>query len=185
MVINGTTRESGNTDTLLSRLIEGAREAGGEVEHAILRDLSIANCIGCCRCLREKMCNFPDDMTWIRRSMMAADICVFASPIYWCEVTGLMKTFVDRLYFFHHKDNRPMIAGKKALVLTTLGEAKVEYESAVLVEFYKRFLDSLGFDILDMLFFGDLMDKDAVHGRSDYLDTAHAAGRRLAHTDHP
>ena len=179
VIINGATREGGNTDTLLSRFCEGMKSSSLQVKDIRLRDLEISNCIGCCQCLKEKTCNFDDDMTTLRESLIAADVIVFASPIYWCEVTGLMKTFVDRLYFFHHQVNRDMISGKKALVLTTLGEKEAGYESEVLVEFYRRFLGSLGIDIIDMLFFADLMEKDAALARLDYLERAYTAGKRL------
>ena len=120
-------------------------------------------------------------MTECRKALMESHIVVFASPLYWCEVTGLMKTFVDRLYFFHHSENRPMIAGKKALVLTTLGEKdNIKYESAVLVEFYRRFLNSLGMTIVDMLFFEDLMDKDSTDQHPDYLQRAYFTGKTLS-----
>jgi multimeric flavodoxin WrbA len=181
IIIDGSTRESGNTDTLLSELIRGANDSGINLDRYFLRNLNIADCIGCCQCLHERTCHFDDAMTDIRKSLMEAQLIIFASPLYWCEVTGLMKIFVDRLYFFHHPENRPMIAGKKAIVLTTLGEKdNTEYESSVLVEFYKRFLNSLGFIILDMMFFDDLMDDDAVRKRPEYLERAYLTGKSLS-----
>ncbi|UCD93943.1 MAG: flavodoxin family protein [Candidatus Zixiibacteriota bacterium] len=180
LIINGATREGGNTDTLLSKLSDGMESSGLQVIEVRLRDLNISDCIGCCQCLKEKSCHFEDDMTNLRKSLIATDVIVFASPIYWCEVTGLMKTFVDRLYFFHHQVNRDMISGKKALILTTLGEKEASYESEVLVEFYRRFLGSLGIEIIDMLFFADLMEKDAIKSRPGYLDRAYTAGKRLS-----
>ncbi|UCD94434.1 MAG: flavodoxin family protein, partial [Candidatus Zixiibacteriota bacterium] len=87
LIINGATREGGNTDTLLAKFREGMKGSGREVNEARLRDLEISNCIGCCQCLKEKSCHFEDDMTNLRKSLIATDVIVFASPIYWCEVT--------------------------------------------------------------------------------------------------
>jgi multimeric flavodoxin WrbA len=179
-IINGATREGGNTDTLLSKFCQGMKDSGREVNDVRLRDLEISDCVGCCQCLKEKTCHFEDDMTDLRQSLIATNVIVFASPIYWCEVTGLMKTFIDRLYFFHHQVNRDMISGKKALIFTTLGEKEAGYESEVLVEFYRRFLGSLDIEIIEMLFFADLMEKDAVTARPDYLERAYTTGKRLS-----
>lgn len=179
-IFNGSPREGGNTDAVAGKLAEGARSRAQAVRCYQLRDLKIQNCIGCCTCKRESRCQFDDDMTEIRRSIQACGIMVFASPNYWCEVTGLMKTFIDRLYFYHHPENSHLISGKKALILTTLGEKdNIEYESAVLVEFYRRLLKSLKVEILDMLFFSDLMEKDAILKKPEYLERCFSLGKRL------
>lgn len=159
--------------------MQGVSTSGVAVRNAVLRDLRINNCIGCCQCLREQTCHFQDDMTDLRDAITKSDVIVFASPIYWCEITGLLKTFIDRLYFFHHKENNHLIAGKKALIITTLGEKDVDYEAKVLVEFYKRCMNSLGVDILNMLFFADLMDQDAIRSKPEYLKQAFDAGKHL------
>ncbi|MFC1911582.1 flavodoxin family protein [Chloroflexota bacterium] len=180
LVINGATREDGNTDVIVKKLAEGILTAGLKVRCVTLRELNISDCIGCCQCLRESTCHFQDDMTGLRDAVVAADVLVFASPIYWCEVTALMKTFIDRLYFYHHKANSSLVAGKKALLLTTLGEKDAAYESEVLIEFYKRCLRSLGITILDMLFFPELMEKEDIEQRPDYLEIALNTGKKIA-----
>ena len=93
-----------------------------------------------------------------------------------------MKTFIDRLYFFHHKENNHLVAGKKALVITTLGEKDANYESQVLVEFYKRLFHSLQIDILDMLSFPELMEKEAITKKPEYTRAAYSAGTKLSKT---
>ncbi len=180
--MNGSTRENGNTDAILKSFMKGVTESGNNVREAVLRDLTINNCIGCCKCKRERKCNFQDDMSELRDMVMKSDILVFASPIYWCEVTGLMKTFIDRFYFFHHEENKHLVSGKKALIITTLGEKEAEYESRVLVEFYRRFTRSLGIEILDFLFYAGLMEKDAIASRPEFLKAAEDAGRKLGGT---
>jgi len=179
LVINGSTRENGNTDAILKSFTKGICAAGFNAREAVLRDLSIHNCIGCYQCREEKKCHFQDDMTELRDMVIKSDVLAFASPIYWCEITGLMKTFIDRLYFFHHKENNHLVSGKKAVIITTLGEKDAEHESSVLVEFYRRCMHSLGIEILDMLFYADLMDKDAIAAKPEYLKAAQDAGMKL------
>lgn len=179
LVINGSTRENGNTDAILNSFIKGLSAVGLNMRYAVLRELNIHNCIGCCQCQREKTCHSQDDMTDLREAILKSHVLVFASPIYWCEVTGLMKTFIDRLYFFHHEENKHLITGKKALIITTLGEKDAEYESQVLVEFYKRCMHSLGIEIIDMLYFTELMEQYAIDKKPEYRKQAFEAGKRL------
>ncbi len=184
LVLNGSLREKGNTDAIISSFTDGVNAAGMNVHVAVLRELKIHGCIGCCQCQREQTCSHADDMTHLRDMIMKSDVLVFASPNYWCEVTGLMKTFIDRLYFFHHKENNHLIAGKKAVIITTLGEKDADYENQVLIEFYKRCMHSLSIDIINWLFFADLMDKEAIKSKPAYLKQSYEAGRALADLSH-
>jgi multimeric flavodoxin WrbA len=181
VVFNGSPRQGGNTDAILEKLIEGAGPNAPHIRYFKLRELEIHNCIGCCTCKMESRCHFDDDMIKIHRSIQKCDLMVFASPIYWCEITGLMKTFMDRLYFYHHPENSHLISGKKAVLLTTMGEKdNVDYESQILVEFYRRVFKSLNVDILDMLFFSDLMEKEAFLKKPEYLERSLFIGKRLS-----
>ncbi len=180
LVINGTPREGRNTDTIIDKLIEGAESVDKNIQYFKLRDLIIHNCIGCCTCKRESRCHFQDDMTQIRQFIEKSDLMIFASPIYWCEITGLLKTFMDRLYFYHHPENSDLIAEKKAIIITTMGEKEnIEYESQLLVEFYRRAFKSLKVEILDMLFFSDLMEKEDVLKKPEYLEQAYNISKNL------
>lgn len=179
LVINGATREGGNTDALVQKFIEGNRATGFSVTYALLRELHISDCIGCCTCLRESVCNFQDDMTHLRDAIVKSDVFVLASPMYFSEVTGLMKNFLDRLYFFYQPVNKHLVAGKKALVLTTLGEKEIGHETAVLEEFYKRFLRALDLTLLNMVYFPDLMEKNAMNHKPEYLEKIFNIGQNL------
>jgi multimeric flavodoxin WrbA len=105
LIINGSPRVDGNTDTILRLLIKGTKSIPLEPIYRKLRELSIAECIGCCKCRDESLCQFQDDMIPMRRDIEDSGLLIFASPNYWSEVTALMKTFMDRLYFYHHSVN--------------------------------------------------------------------------------
>lgn len=179
LVVNGATREEGNTDTITNLFVEGAQEAGLKPSCKILRNLKIADCIGCCTCLRESKCHFDDDMTELRQKIMDSHVLVLASPLYFCEVTGLMKTFIDRLYYFYHDVNKKMIAGRHVLIITTLGEKEVGFETEIIEESYKRLLRALDLQLLDMRFFPDLMDKESISQKPAYLEEAYNLGKRI------
>lgn len=180
LIINGTTRTNGNTDILVEKIIEGSQNTSINIKHIELRKKNISNCIGCYQCLRESTCSFRDDMTEIREEINKADLMVLASPLYWCGVTGLMKTFIDRLFFYYHPQNRGLISGKKAIIVTPMNQKDIANESEPLVEFYKRLWNCLGVEIVDMFFFSDVMTKGAVSEKPEYLEKAYSIGKQLS-----
>jgi multimeric flavodoxin WrbA len=121
-------------------------------------------------------------MTELRKFIQNAQILIFASPLYWCSVTGLMKTFIDRLFFYYHSETKPWISGKKAIVVTPMNQQNVVYESETLVHFYTRLLNCLGIRGIDMFFFGDIMKKEDLSKKPQYLKEAYIIGKNLAKT---
>jgi multimeric flavodoxin WrbA len=181
LIVNGSPRFDGNTDALLAELIKGAESRSSDPAHRKLRDLHIEECIGCCQCRDESTCHFQDDMSQMREEIEHSGVLVLATPNYWCGVTGLMKTFIDRLYFYHHPVNCTRIARKKAVVLSTMGEkTRIEYESALIIELFNRALKSLGIELVETVLFPGLMEKNDIAERPDYLKNAFELGRRIA-----
>ena len=180
MVINGSPRVDGNTDAILATLIKGAKSRSLDPTYKKLRDLHIEECSGCCKCRDESICIFQDDMTLLREEIENSALLIFATPNYWCGVTGLMKTFIDRLYFYHHQVNSALIAGKKAAVISTMGEkSSIEYESALIVELFNRAMKSLGIEIVETVLFSGLMEKNDIAAKPAYLKRAFELGRKL------
>ena len=128
---------------------------------------------------RKSECNFQDAMTEVRNQINAVELMILASPLYWCGVTGLMKTFLDRLFFYYHLQNRELTAGKKAIIITPMNQKKVDDESKILVEFYNRLLGCLGVKILNMFSFSDIMEKGSVLKKPEYLKQAYDIGLNL------
>ncbi|MDH4157499.1 MAG: flavodoxin family protein [candidate division Zixibacteria bacterium] len=179
LIVNGSLRPGGNTDVLLRKFAEGAAAAGSSVNWIWLRHLRISDCVGCYTCNEQNRCSIDDGMTIARTRLEAADLIVFGSPVYWCSVTGLMQTFVDRLYFYHHCDNSALLQGKTGLVLATIGESNnADYEAELLFEFFRRALKSLGISLLDELAFSGIMESGAVNDHPDHLERAFSAGRK-------
>ncbi|GBE39183.1 iron-sulfur flavoprotein [bacterium BMS3Bbin08] len=179
LIINGATRKNGNTDIIISRIIEGAKSNNFKPAIIELRNKNISNCIGCYTCLKDSKCFFEDDMTEIRNNINKTELIIFASPLYWCVVTGLMKTFLDRLFFYYHPHNKSLIAGKKAIIVTPMNQKDINSESEVLVDFYKRLFNCLGVKIVDMFFFNDIMAKGSVLDKPEHLEQAYSIGANL------
>ena len=82
LIINGAIRVKGNTDTLISKIIEGSTDTGVNVDFVTLREKKVGNCIGCYQCLKEATCSIQDDLTEIRDCIQEAQLLIFASPLY-------------------------------------------------------------------------------------------------------
>ena len=90
------TRIGGNSETLADVFIKGAEEAGHETKKICLYDKKIEFCKGCLGCQTTGKCILRDDAERIIAQMKAMDVLVFATPIYFYEMSGQMKTLLDR-----------------------------------------------------------------------------------------
>lgn len=97
LIVSASPRKGGNSDLLCDEFMRGAREAGHEVEKIRLSEAKINYCTGCCTCIgKQGSCVQQDPMNDILAKILAADIMVLASPVYFHAMNGQMKTFIDR-----------------------------------------------------------------------------------------
>lgn len=97
LVISTSLRNQSNSEMLADSFIEGAEAAGNAVEKISLKDKKIDFCKGCLACQELQKCAIQDDAVPIAEEMKLADVIVFASPIYYYEMSGQMKTLLDRV----------------------------------------------------------------------------------------
>lgn len=81
---------------MCDEFLRGAQEAGHEVEKIFLKDKTIHYCTGCGVCNEGKPCPQKDDAPEIVRKMVAADVIVLATPVYFYTMSAQMKTLIDR-----------------------------------------------------------------------------------------
>ena len=96
LVLSASPRRGGNSDTLCDQFISGAQEVGIETEKIFLKDKKINYCTGCGACFGGKKCSQKDDMGEVLEKMIAADVIVMATPVYFYTMCGQMKTLIDR-----------------------------------------------------------------------------------------
>lgn len=105
IIIDGGPRRSMNTAKLLQRFAEGAQSVGGDIEVKTIRlyDLDYKGCMSCMACkLKGKamnICRFKDALAPVLEEISIADGLVLGSPIYFGDVTGQMRAFLERLSF--------------------------------------------------------------------------------------
>ncbi len=104
LVITASLRAGSNSDILAERLIAGAKDAGHEVEKISLKGKNIKFCIGCMTCQKTHKCVMKDDAAEIAEKVRCADTLVFVTPIYYYEMSGQMKTLLDRMNPLYSSD---------------------------------------------------------------------------------
>lgn len=97
LILSTSPRKGSNSDALAEEFAKGAKESGHEVEKISLIDKNIQFCRGCLVCQKTMRCVIHDDADMIvHEKMLHADVLVFATPIYYYEMCGQMKTLLDR-----------------------------------------------------------------------------------------
>lgn len=97
LILSSSPRRGGNSDTLCNEFMRGAIESGNEAEKVFLRDKTIHYCTGCSTCsLHGKPCPQKDDAAEIIEKMVAANVIVMATPVYFYTMSAQMKTLIDR-----------------------------------------------------------------------------------------
>ena len=98
VVLHGSARKGGDTDTLAERFLRGLREAG---EHTVTHfrpiDMHIEHCRACMECARGAGCVIDDDMQAVYLAFCEADVVVIATPMFWGYMTSQLKALFDRL----------------------------------------------------------------------------------------
>lgn len=104
LIIATSLRANSNSDFLAESFAKGAKEKGNQVEIVSLKDKTIGFCKGCLACLKAGNCIIKDDAVEIARKMHDAEVIAFATPIYYYEMAGQMKTMLDRANSLYGSD---------------------------------------------------------------------------------
>ncbi len=191
LAIAGSPRRGGNTDMLLDQAIAGAMSAGAEVERIILSQLKIAPCIECNRCFDTGRCVVQDDYQMVYDKTLSADGIMLASPIFFTNVSGHTKAFIDRFqclwalrYVLHLPV--PLPPGgvrRQAVFLSTAGSARTKFDCSLSV--VRAFLWTLDSTLLGTVCINAIDDIGEVAEHPEMLEQAHAMGIQLASRTQP
>lgn len=188
VIINGSLRANGNTDVIIKSILDGAESTDAFIKQYVLRDKNINDCKGCYYCYQNNNCSITDDMQEIHLEIQKSDLIILASPMYWWGVTGLMKTFIDRLYLYYPKRNGHFVAGKKLLVIIPMNVNEKQHGRKVYMSeiepiqmTFKYIFKRLGMDIIDIVFYPGLTAKGDAIKNEEYLNNSYKLGQKLAH----
>lgn len=185
LAVYGSPRRKGNTSILLKKAVEGARQAGAEVEEIVLRDLKMSPCLEIYGCKETGRCVIPDDFQDVYDRILESEGLMLASPIFFYSVSAHTKTLIDRCQSLwvkkHWIDQTPMGAGasKRKGLFISVGATKGKrlFDGVLLTIRYF-------FEVLDMelwkslLYRGMDFEGDVLH-HPECLEEAYEAGKDL------
>ena len=175
LVITTSLRAKSNSDRLAEELIHGAKEAGHEVEAVGLKGKEIRFCIGCLNCQKTQKCVLKDDAIGIAEKMKNADALVFVTPIYYYEMSGQMKTLLDRMNPLYSSDYR----FRRVYMLSVAAEDEA-YVPEKAVSGLQGWIDCFEkAELAGSLFCGGINDAGEVNGRPAELEEAYEFGKRI------
>ncbi len=122
VVISTSLRAGSNSDMLADQFVAGAKAVGNEVEKISLVGKEIRFCKGCMGCQKISKCVQKDDVNDIMAKVLQADVVAWATPIYYYEMSGQMKTLIDRMNAMYRMDYQ----FRDVYLLTTAAEDEPE-----------------------------------------------------------
>jgi multimeric flavodoxin WrbA len=146
LAINGSHRKGKNTARMLQLVLDELAQGGVATELVELSEVRIEFCKACNRCLGKTECLIQDDdMTAVAEKMMAAHVIVVGSPVYFGNVTGKFKVFMDRTRWMHMAEN--LLDGKLGAAVTHAGLRNGGQEMTQLL--LERFLQHHGLRVVE------------------------------------
>ncbi len=184
LALLGSPRRKGNTATLLNAFLGGVENKGGaEVEFINLQEKDIKPCMDCRSCRKPPYlkCVINDDMQYLHKKVMESDILVYATPVYWWNISAQMKLFIDRLYALAGEGgNYKCLHGKKLVILMTYQDYDPNPGAKLALDSFKYIAEYLKVDIVGVL--GVSSGEIPVEKNKDALEKAFKLGEKVIST---
>ncbi len=184
----GSPRKNGNSDVLLTHILNGAQDKAIAATGIHLRDIQFSACIGCEKCRKDLICTgLEDGMSELYPEVYKAKGLVLVSPTHNYNITSWMKAFIDRLYcFYTFAETRPRAwssrlagQGRKA-VLAAVCEQEHQADMGFTLDAMRLPLKALGYEIVGELPVFSVFDRGKVKDDEDVLGSARKLGVDLA-----
>ena len=176
VVLNGSPRRNGNTSALVRAFTEGAESAGHTVTTFFLQGRGIRGCLGCCNGGKnlEHPCVQRDGMDDIYPAYRETDVVVLASPLYYWNLSGQLRTAFDRLFAVAECDPNLANPSKEcALLMAAEGDDFKEVEN-----YYDRLMGHLGWTDRGKVLCGGVFAVGDIEGHED-LEEARKLGASM------
>lgn len=175
LILSGSPRKGGNSDILCDQFAKGALDAGNEVEKIRIVEKKIAPCSGCyfCRTSGGK-CAFNDDMGEILEKIIACDVLVLATPVYFYSMCAQLKTVIDRCVAKWTK-----IANKDLYYIMTAAESDDDTMDSTLASLHGFAMCIDGYEEKGVLYGKGVADKGDVLNRPELTQIAYEMGNSV------
>lgn len=150
VVFKGSPRKNGYTAKLLEQVVKGAESKGAEIIEFDLNNSEIRGCQGCFYCRTHDGCAVKDYLQPMYESINEADAIVFGSPIYYYQITGQARVWLDRTFPMLGNNFEPRHPGKKLLMIFAQGSSDPTI-GAEGIKFVTSILESYGWKLEDSI----------------------------------
>ena len=174
VILMGSPNRNGSTNILVENFVKGAKEAGHPTEVIDVCHADIHPCIGCVKCGYEGPCVQKDDVEMIRKKLLASDMVVFATPLYYYGMSAQLKTVVDRFCAYNRSLNSRHL---KSALLTVAWNAD-DWTFDALEAHYKTLVRYIHFEDQGIVL-GYGCGSPGMTERSRYPRDAYQLGRSL------
>lgn len=174
VVLQGSPNRDGSSHLLAECFRQGAEEAGHTVEWVDVAHENIHPCTGCVRCGYEGPCVQKDAVNGIRAKILAADMLVFVTPLYYYGMSAQLKTLVDRFCAFNSSIQRKHM---KSALLTVAWNSD-DWTFDALEVHYKTLVRYLNLEDMGMVL-GYGCGTPSMTKHSAYPQEAYQLGNRL------
>ena len=174
----GSPRKNGNTATLVKEVIRGAQDAGAETTVFDLYDMNIKPCQGCLVCRKTGHCVMQDDFQIMFKHLVDADVVIFGSPVYICQVTAQMKLLWDRLCGLFDETFKPRHAAKNLIMVYSQGDPNAQSFQASF-QINEALLKLFGLHVVDTILVTGGGDPNTAANDKELLLKAYEAGKTI------
>lgn len=177
VILNGSPRKKGNTSALVQAFAQGAESSGHTVTEFFLNSMDIHGCRGCfggyssraCPCVQR------DDMDKIYPAVKDSDVVVLATPLYYWNMSGQLRTAVDRLFALEEGDGNLLRGHGRASALLMAAEGH-GFEDVLL--YYDHLMEHLNWTNLGHVLAGGNCDVGDIEGNPE-LQEAYELGKSI------
>jgi len=181
--INGSPRIGGNSDILLDKVLEGAKNKGTKTEKVVLGNLKFSPCQECDKVRDDGTCQIEDDMQPLYKKIGEADVLILVSPIFFGSLSAQTKMMIDR---FHCLWRAKYILKKKIREKKKEGYF-ISIEASARKDFFdnaksivKNFFVTIGANYKEELLYMGIDEKGSILKHPDFLKKAFELGKRIA-----
>ncbi len=155
ILICGSRNTNGQTARAAEAVLRGVTNAAGSVEKAFLPTLKLEHCRQCNDngwglCRQEGRCVVDDDFSGLVEKIRHADAVVFATPVYYSDLSESLRAFADRLRrICTHELGCASVRGKPMIGLCVAGGGGGGAPACCVS--LEKVMATCGFDIVDMI----------------------------------
>lgn len=177
VILNGSPRKKGNTSALVRAFTEGAESAGNTVTEFFLDSMNIHGCKGCFggHSGRECPCVQKDDMDKIYPAVKDAEVIILATPLYYWNMSGQIRTAIDRLFALEEGDGNLLRGHDRSSALLMAAEGH-GFEDVLL--YYDHLMEHLRWNNLGHVLAGGNGDIGDVDGKPE-IQEAYDLGKSI------